>query len=167
MVPDATALRAGASQTRIFSRREKFFAGGAPTVSALISRPRAGPGPGEKSQDRKTTICHIDIRFADKPRSLPGSERARKCPHEKTAPAPIRTMYFGECIMETRKFVVEVLWLFLGMGTCPIDMVLDPQSGALNTAPSQLFHPQTKTTNSFSTNRWYCPSYVRPPPFGR
>ena len=68
--------------------------------------------------------------------------------------------------METRKFVVEVLWLFLGMGTCPIDLVLDPQSGDLNIAQSQPFHHQTQTTNSSDANRWYCPSYVRPPPLG-
>jgi hypothetical protein len=66
--------------------------------------------------------------------------------------------------METRKFVVEVLWLFLGMGVCPIDMVLDPQSDASNTAQSQPFHHQAETTDPSSADRWYCPSYVRPPP---
>jgi hypothetical protein len=68
--------------------------------------------------------------------------------------------------METRKLLVEVVWLFLGMAACPIDMVRDPHAGEPNTAPSQPFHHQTRSTNSFSTYRWYCPSYVRPPPQG-
>ena len=68
--------------------------------------------------------------------------------------------------METRKFVVEVMWLFLGMGSCPIDMVLCPQSAELTTAPSQPFNHQTQTTNSLSIEQWYCPSYMRPPPPG-
>jgi hypothetical protein len=149
---------------RNLSRTQNFFARGALTILALISGSRGCPGTGEKRRTEKRLSAALISGLPRIRAWRPGPPGGGNALTKRRRTRRYGKCTLGSCIMETRKFIVEVLWVFLGMGVSPIDLVLDPQSGDRNTAQSQPFHSHIQTTNSFSTNRWYCPSYVRPPP---
>jgi hypothetical protein len=60
--------------------------------------------------------------------------------------------------MKTWMFVTAVFWLFYKMCVCPQDL------GQMTTACGTRGLPVTDADRF--VQRWYCPSYVRPPPAG-
>jgi len=61
--------------------------------------------------------------------------------------------------MKTRKFVAEIVWLFLGLGPCP-------QSTEPTHDINQCDYPSTTGEQDNFMKRWYSSAPIRPPPPG-